>query len=535
MAAPTIRQAHSGDALHWLELLRLSLGDEYPDKQVYDPNWIVGQLDSSAGETETWVSEIDGSLSSAISILPPRPENLNQVANLGRHCVRPEAYADGSAELLLRKTAEACNARGQIVIARVLASDNPMQILYEKAGFVCVGFQPFKHLNRVREGALFYARVGRTEGVTRLPLSDALPQVNELASSVLPNLHFPIPASVRDGAVGYPLQTEVQFHDGTADDFELWRMQAEAAHPPIEVSGVFNQGVGYLRVSSQQPFKALIAQRESKVVAGVAYHFDPVDRGVRILNTFCTDDISIGALLFQLSKISQEQLNAIYLEVDILMTAPRLLKSAEQLGFVPIAYLPAFYVRETEAVDVIKLIKLNMVYSPEPAPFTAHARAMAEIIDHNFQDQKMGVAIINLLRSLPIFDGLGDGELRKIARLFTQKLFRANERIFSKGDSGKEAYVVMRGQIDILLEENTKPIASIGNGQIFGELAFLDGAARVALALATQPSILLVIQRSAFNTLVQQEPHLGMVVMRNIAMELSNRLRKTNAAVVAKK
>ena len=105
------------------------------------------------------------------------------------------------------------------------------------------------------------------------------------------------------------------------------------------------------------------------------------------------------------------------------MTAPRLLKAAEQLGFVPIAYLPAFYAKDGRLADIVKMVKLNMVYSAENTNFTTHARVVADIIDHNFQDQKMGVAIINLLRGLPFFEGLGDGELRKIARLFTQKLY----------------------------------------------------------------------------------------------------------------
>jgi hypothetical protein len=208
------------------------------------------------------------------------------------------------------------------------------------------------------------------------------------------------------------------------------------------------------------------------------------------------------------------------------MTAPRLLKAAEQLGFVPIAYLPGIYTKEGAQADVVKMIKLNMVYSNENAAFTTQSKSVAEIIDNNFQDQKVGVAIINLLRALPFFEDLGDGELRKIARLFTQKLFRPGERVFSKGDVGDEAYVVMRGQIDILLEENSKPIATLGNGQILGEMAFLDSSPRAAIALANQPSIVLVIQRTAFNDLVQHEPHLGMVVMRNIAIELTNRLRK---------
>jgi len=156
---------------------------------------------------------------------------------------------------------------------------------------------------------------------------------------------------------------------------------------------------------------------------------------------------------------------------------------------------------------------------------------MADLVDRNFQDQKIGVAVINLLRGLPIFSGLGDSELRKIARLFTQKLYRPGEKIFNKGDQGNEAFVIMRGQVDISLEEGAKAIATLANGQIFGELAFLDGAARNAHALASQASILLVVQRSAFNELVQREPHLGMVVMKNIAVELSNRLRKASTSM----
>ena len=77
--------------------------------------------------------------------------------------------------------------------------------------------------------------------------------------------------------------------------------------------------------------------------------------------------------------------------------------------------------------------------------------------------------------------------------------------------------------------------ATLGSGQIFGELTFLDNAPRAAYAVANQASILLVIQRSQFDDLVQGEPDLGMVVMRNFALELSHRLRRTNAAAAAVK
>jgi hypothetical protein len=521
-----IRTATAADAPKWIDLVKTTVGEDYPDKQVYDPVWVASQF-TPGSDVETWVADDGARLLCSVSFLPPLPGNNNPIANIGRYMNRPEAYKDGSAGALIKKIGDLAVERKQLVISRVFAADNHAQILHEQAGFVCVGFQPFKHMHRRREGALFYYRLGRPDIVTRLPISDSLPQVSELASEVLKALSLAELAKVRDGVTGYPLQSELKIIDCALDDFELWRMQAQSSNPPIEISGFYNQGVGYFRIAGATAPRALLANNNGKYVAGVAYVFDEIDRCVRLIDSFSQDDLSMGALLRHITKNSQQELNAVYVEADMLMTAPRLLKTAEQLGFVPIAYLPAVYTKDGAQADVVKMIKLNMVYSNEDAAFTAQSKAVAEIIDHNFQDQKVGVAIINLLRALPFFEGLGDGELRKIARLFTQKLFRPSERIFNKGDVGNEAYVVMRGQIDIVLEDGGKPIASLTNGQIFGELAFLDPSPRTAMAVANQASILLVIQRSAFHDLVQREPHLGMVVMRNIAIELTNRFRKT--------
>jgi hypothetical protein len=253
------------------------------------------------------------------------------------------------------------------------------------------------------------------------------------------------------------------------------------------------------------------------------------------MDAFCTDNLSLGAVLQHVTKASHAELSAVYVEMDVLTSAVKLLISAEQLGFVPAAYLPGFHKVHDGTMDLVKMVKLNQTYSIEHDKLTAHAVTIVNVIKHCLQDQSIGVAIINLLRDLEIFKGLGDGELRKVARLFTQKLFRPGEKVFGKDDSGHEAYVVMRGQIDILLEENATPIATLGQGQVFGELSFLDGGKRGALAVAKQASILLVMQRPQFFELTQREPNLGLAVMRNIALELTVRLRRTNAALASAK
>ena len=340
---------------------------------------------------------------------------------------------------------------------------------------------------------------------------------------------------VRDGASGYPLQCDLKVHEATMDDFDLWRIQAESCNPPVEISGRFHMGMGIMRMPGNPVIRAFLGQQDQKMVAGLSYYFDEHDRCARVLEAFCSDDLSMGALLAHALKSMQEQMSAVYTEVDILATAPRLLKSAEQLGFVPVAYLPAFFCSKGRFSDVVKMVKLNLPYALENGDFTAQARSMVNIIDRNFEDQKLGLAIINLLRPLSMFAGLGDGELRKVARLFVQKLYRSGDQVFAKGDSGDEAFIVLRGKISIQLERDSPAVAQLGDGKIFGELAFLDGAPRAAFAIATQPSILLVMKRTGFAEVVRREPNLGMVVMRNLAQDLALKLRSVNEALATVK
>jgi hypothetical protein len=525
-----IRPASAADAPQWLDLLRATLGDEYPTKEVYDLNWIASELNPATGP-ETWVAELNGRLQGSISFLKPAGPNGNPVANLGRNLIRPESVANGAAETLMRSVNDLASQRGEMAVVRIAGTDNAQQILFENLGYVCVGFQPLKHMLQQRVGILFYVRGAKSVLVTRNSLSESLPMVSELGMATLEKLGIPDTLVIRDGASGYPLQCDLKVQDATVDDFTVWRAQAEAANPPVEVSGRFHYGFGLLRVPAPYLLRAYLGEREGKMIAGLTYYFDEQDRCARITEAFCSDDLSIGAVLAHTVKTVQQQFGAIYTEIDILAAAPRLLKSAEQLGFVPVAYLPAFCRRNGRFFDVVKMVKLNVSYSLESGEFTAHAKSTVEIIDRNFQDQKMGLAIINLLRPLSMFAGLGDGELRKMARLFVQKLYRPGDQVFAKGDQGDEAFVVLRGKVSILLEEGGASIAQLGDGKIFGELAFLDGAPRAAYAIVTQPSILLMMKRAEFTDLVRREPGLGMAVMRNLARDLAMKLRGVNEAV----
>jgi hypothetical protein len=530
----TIRRATADDAAKWLDLVQATLGAQYPATCLYDPTWIASQW-SDPEDHGTWVAEANGKLSCSISFLRPSGPNSNPVANLGRVLLRRESVADGTAEQLLKTVNDLIVQRREMAIVRIVSTDKVQQALFENLGYVCVGFQPLKHMLQRRVSVLFYVRGVDSVLVTRIPMSESLAQVSELGAAVLENLHVSDTMVVRDGICGYPLQCDLKVTEGTIENFEQNRLSAPNTNSPSEVSGRFNLGLGLMRIPEKPRLHAFLGWRNQTVVTGLSCYFDEQDLCARFTEAFCHDDISMGALLAHSLHLAQEQWHAAYTEVDILATAPRLLKSAEQLGFVPVAYLPAFYCGQGRFADVVKMVKLNVPYSLESGDFTDRARAMVRIIDRNFEDQKLGLAIINLLRPLSMFAGLGDGELRKIARFFAQKLYRAGERVFARGDTGNEAFVVLRGKISIQLEAESPPVAQLGDGKIFGELAFLDGAPRAAFAVASQATILLVMQRSAFVEIVRREPNLGMMVMRNLAQDLALKLRSVNEALATRR
>ncbi|MBL6763859.1 MAG: cyclic nucleotide-binding domain-containing protein [Verrucomicrobiae bacterium] len=139
-------------------------------------------------------------------------------------------------------------------------------------------------------------------------------------------------------------------------------------------------------------------------------------------------------------------------------------------------------------------------------------------------------AFVKLLRDLPIFAGLDVDELDLVAGLFRKHLFKPDEIIFERESVGSEAYVILRGSVRITLDSG-KPIGNFTVGHVFGELAFLDGGPRGAKAVATSPTILLIVQRSEFETLADTRTNIGRMVYKNIARELTERLRRMNHAL----
>jgi len=135
-----------------------------------------------------------------------------------------------------------------------------------------------------------------------------------------------------------------------------------------------------------------------------------------------------------------------------------------------------------------------------------------------------------LLRAHPFFKDLGNSVIERLApRVITTKV-KKGAVIFHKGDIGSKLYAVRAGAVRISApsEQGKDAIFNlVVPGELFGEIAFLDGGQRTADAVAIDNCELMVIERRDFVPLLRDDPE---VAIRLIKI-LCSRLRRTSEQV----
>jgi carbonic anhydrase/acetyltransferase-like protein (isoleucine patch superfamily) len=139
---------------------------------------------------------------------------------------------------------------------------------------------------------------------------------------------------------------------------------------------------------------------------------------------------------------------------------------------------------------------------------------------------------VQLLRGLAVFDGLGAAELERVARLCRPATYHRGEVVMRQGAHETEAYIVRAGMVEVSVGEggpepaSSESIVSLGEGQLVGEMALIDQGPRSAtVRCVSEACTLLVMERPAFEALCAADHHIGLVVYRNLAADLSFKLR----------
>ncbi len=94
----------------------------------------------------------------------------------------------------------------------------------------------------------------------------------------------------------------------------------------------------------------------------------------------------------------------------------------------------------------------------------------------------------------------------------------AGETIFHEGEPGDRMYVLVEGEVDLVV--NGTAVERLTVGGVFGEMALLDAEPRIATAIARTDCKIVPIDQRRFTFLVQQTPNFALQLLRVIADRL---------------
>lgn len=129
-----------------------------------------------------------------------------------------------------------------------------------------------------------------------------------------------------------------------------------------------------------------------------------------------------------------------------------------------------------------------------------------------------------------LFAELSPEDVQKIIAVCEKRMLLAGEILFQEGDSGETVWIIQSGRVDIyknIRGDIDRTLASLGSGEVIGEMGFIDHSRRSAGARTTEPTEFLVLSQSSFQQIEQACPTLAARFYRNIATTLSERLRTT--------
>jgi SulP family sulfate permease len=136
------------------------------------------------------------------------------------------------------------------------------------------------------------------------------------------------------------------------------------------------------------------------------------------------------------------------------------------------------------------------------------------------------------LDEIELFKGRKAETLAACEHAMEKRSYKTGEKIFGRGDTGDELFLIRKGAVRIILPLSDKQrhhLGTFGRGAFFGEMSFLDGDVRSADAVAFSDTELYVLSRQTFNTMAEEHKKLSFNLMEGIASVLASRLRYTNA------
>jgi len=130
-----------------------------------------------------------------------------------------------------------------------------------------------------------------------------------------------------------------------------------------------------------------------------------------------------------------------------------------------------------------------------------------------------------IIRSVSMLKGLTGEQVRRLAAAASRVTLDEGQTLFNEGDPTGGVFIVERGRVR-LTRKGTR-IADLGPGDMFGEMAALDGGPRVVTVTAAEPATLVALPAGAYTPVVYENP----AVLKEVLRVVLDRVRGLEDAI----
>lgn len=135
---------------------------------------------------------------------------------------------------------------------------------------------------------------------------------------------------------------------------------------------------------------------------------------------------------------------------------------------------------------------------------------------------------VEVMQEMPLFRNVDPKQLKVVSMMGEALTYRAGERLFEKGDEGDAAYIVVAGEVDVLVPASggEQEVARLGKGEIFGELAVICDQPRSTAIAARSDLEVLRLDRNVVMNLIREFPDISVELVRILGHRLAKTTRE---------
>lgn len=138
------------------------------------------------------------------------------------------------------------------------------------------------------------------------------------------------------------------------------------------------------------------------------------------------------------------------------------------------------------------------------------------------QSAKLAIAQrMEVLAGVPLFAGLGKRQMQAMARACASHRWPADSRIVVEGSKDQACFIIVEGKVDV--QRGGRPIAQLGPGDFFGEIALFDTGPRSATVTTASDVVAVELSRKSFLDVATADPQMLLRMLEALA----RRVRET--------